>query len=108
KGLLSEEHFTVDGTLIEAWDGQKSFKPRAGAPPPSDSDCGNPGVNIRGQKRTNDPHASTTDADARLYKKAKGQGQKLPFPGQVLMETRSGLVREPRLTAATGTAEREA
>src|SRR3990170_3642666 len=57
KGLLSDEHFTVDGTLSEAWAGQKSFKPRAGAQPPSDSDCGNPSLNFRGQKRTNYTHA---------------------------------------------------
>ena len=108
KGLLSDEHFTVDGTLIEAWAGQKSFKPRAGAQPPTDSDAGNPSVDFRGQKRTNDTHASTTDADAQLYKKAKGQEAKLAFLGHVLMENRNGLVVETRLTAATGTAEREA
>lgn len=108
KGLLSDEHFTVDGTLIEAWAGQKSFKPRESAPPPSDPDAGNPSVNFRGQKRTNDTHASTTDPDAKLYKKAKGQEAKLAFLGHVLMENRNGLVVETRLTAATGTAEREA
>ncbi len=108
QGLLSDEHFTVDGTLIEAWAGQKSFKPRAGAPPPTDTDAGNPSVDFRGQKRTNDTHASTTDPDAKLYKKAKGQEAKLAFLGHVLMENRNGLVVETRLTAATGTAEREA
>jgi transposase len=109
KGLLSDEHFTGDGTLIEAWAGQKSFKPRAGAPPPpTDSDAGNPSVDFRGEKRTNDTHASTTDPDARLYKKAKGQEAKLGFLGHVLMENRHGLVVETRLTKATGTAEREA
>jgi transposase len=109
QGLLSDEHFTVDGTLIEAWAGQKSFKPRAGTPlPPTDSDAGNPHVDFRGQKRTNDTHASTTDPDAQLYKKAKGQEAKLAFLGHALMENRHGLVVETRLTAATGTAEREA
>lgn len=109
QGLLSDEHFTVDGTLIEAWAGQKSFKPRAGTPPPpTDADAGNPTVNFRGQKRTNDTHASTTDPDARLFKKAKGQEAKLGFLGHVLMENRHGLVVETRLTKATGTAEREA
>ena len=98
----------MDGTRIEAWAGQKSFKPRTGAQPPSDSDCGNPSLNFRGQKRTNDTHASTTDAAAQLYKKAKGQEAKLAFLGHVLMENRNGLVVETRLTAATGTAEREA
>jgi transposase len=109
KGLLSDEHFTVDGTLIEAWAGQKSFKPRTDTPsPPSDGDGGNPRVDFRGQRRTNDTHASTTDADARLYKKAKGQEAKLGFLGHVLMENRNGLVVETRLTRATGTAERQA
>ena len=108
QGLLSDEHFTVDGTLIEAWAGQKSFKPRAGAQPPTDSDAGNPSVNFRGQRRSNDTHASTSDADARLYKKAKGQEAKLAFLGHVLMENRNGLVVETRLTKATGAAEREA
>jgi transposase len=109
KGLISDEHFTVDGTLIEAWAGQKSFKPRGEAPtPPTDSDSGNPSVDFRGQRRTNDTHASTTDADAKLFKKAKGQEAKLGFLGHVLMENRNGLVVETRLTAATGTAEREA
>jgi len=110
KGLLSDEHFTVDGTLIEAWAGQKSFKLRqpTDTPPPADSDSGNPTVNFRGEKRSNDTHASTTDADARLYKKAKGQEAKLAFLGHVLMENRNGLVVETRLTHATGTAEREA
>jgi transposase len=113
KGLLSDEHFTVDGTLIEAWAGQKSFKRREPAettPPPSapDSDPGNPTVNFRGQQRRNDTHASSTDPDARLYKKAKGQEAKLGFLGHVLMENRHGLVVQTRLTQATGTAEREA
>src|SRR3972149_1030664 len=109
QGLLSDEHFTVDGTLIEAWAGPKRFKPRSGAPPPpTDSDSGNPSVNFRGQRRTNDTHASTTDADAKLYKKAKGQEAKLAFLGHVLMENRHGLVVETRLTTATGTAERGA
>ncbi|MGC1449569.1 MAG: IS5 family transposase [Candidatus Sulfotelmatobacter sp.] len=108
QGWLSDEHFTVDGTLIEAWAGQKSFQPKAGTPPPTDSDAGNPDVDFRGQKRSNDTHASTTDPDARLYKKAKGQEAKLAFLGHVLMENRHGLVVQTRLTRATGTAEREA
>jgi transposase len=108
QGLLSDEHFTVDGTLIEAWAGQKSFQPKTGTPPPTDSDAGNPDVNFRGQKRSNDTHASTTDPDARLYKKAKGHEAKLAFLGHVLMENRHGLVVQTRLTPATGTAEREA
>jgi transposase len=108
QGRLSDEHFTVDGTLIEAWAGQKSFKPRTGAPLPTDSDAGNPSVNFRGERRTNDPPASTTDPDAQLYKKAKGQEAKLAFLGPVLMENRNGLGVETRLSKARGTAEREA
>lgn len=109
KQLLSDEHFTVDGTLIEAWASQKSFKPKGEVkPPPPDSDAGNPSVDFRGEKRTNQTHASTTDPEARLYKKAKGQEAKLGFLGHVLMENRHGLVVETRLTGAQGRAEREA
>jgi transposase len=85
--LLSDEHFSVDGTLIQAWAGQKSFKPKGdggAAPPPSDP--GNPTVDFRGEKRTNVTHASTTDPDARLYKKANGQEAKLCYLGHVLIE----------------------
>jgi transposase len=106
--LLSDEHFTVDGTLIEAWASLKSFKPKAGAPVDPPDDPGNPSVNFRGEKRTNATHASTTDPDARLYKKAKGQEAKLGYLGHVLMENRHGLIVDTRLTLATGTAEREA
>ncbi len=107
-GLLSDEHFTVDGTLIEAWASQKSFKPKAGdeAEPPAEGS--NPEVNFRGEKRRNDTHQSTTDPEARLYKKAQGHEAKLGYLGHVLMENRHGLVVNTRLTLATGTAEREA
>ena len=105
--LLSDEHFTVDGTLIEAWAGQKSFTKKAAPTPPTD-DPGNPSVNFRGERRTNATHVSTTDPEARLYKKAAGQEAKLCFLGHVLMENRHGLVVNTRLTPATGTAEREA
>jgi transposase len=107
--LLSDEHFTVDGTLIEAWAGQKSFKGKGtpALPEPPD-DPGNPSINFRGERRTNATHASTTDPEARLYKKAKGQEAKLCYLGHVLMENRHGLVVDTRLTQATGTAEREA
>jgi IS5 family transposase len=109
QGLLSDDHFTVDGTLIEAWAGQKSFKPKAGSTqPPTDSDAGNPSLNFRGQRRTNDTHVSTTDPEARLCKKAKGHEAKLGFLGHLLTENRHGLVVHTRLTSATGTAEREA
>ena len=107
--LLSDEHFTVDGTLIEAWAGQKSFKQKTDAAPvPPPDDPGNPSVDFRGERRTNATHASTTDPEARLYKKAAGQEAKLCFLGHVLMENRHGLVVNTRLTQATGTAEREA
>ncbi len=107
--LLSDEHFTVDGTLIEAWAGQKSFKRKTDAAPvPPPDDPGNPSVDFRGERRTNATHASTTDLEARLYKKASGQEAKLCFLGHVLMENRHGLVVNTRLTQATGTAEREA
>lgn len=110
QGVLSAEHFTVDGTLIEAWASLKSFRPRDEDPghrPPPD-DPGNPTVNFHGQRRTNATHQSTTDPDARLYKKAGGHEAKLSYLGHVLMENRHGLVVDTRLTLATGTAEREA
>jgi transposase len=107
--LLSDEHFTVDGTLIEAWAGQKSFKSKTEtAPTPPKDDPGNPSVDFRGERRTNATHVSTTDPEARLYKKAAGQEAKLCFLGHVLMENRHGLVVNATVTPATGTAEREA
>jgi transposase len=107
--LLSDEHFTVDGTLIEAWAGQKSFTRRGVEPPaPPPDDPGNPSIDFRGERRTNATHASTTDPEARLYKKAKGQEAKLCYLGHVLMENRHGLVVNARVTQATGTAERDA
>jgi transposase len=109
RNLLSDEHFTVDGTLIEAWAGQKSFKQtQAAAPEEPPDDPGNPRINFRGERRTNATHASTTDPEARLYKKARGQEAKLCYLGHVLMENRHGLVVDTRITPATGTAERDA
>jgi transposase len=104
--LLSSEHFTVDGTLVEAWAGQKSFK-KKGAPETAPDDPGNPTVDFHGERRTNDTHASTTDPEARLYKKAQGQEAKLCYLGHVLMENRHGLAVQTRVTQATGAAERE-
>jgi transposase len=104
--LLSDEHFTVDGTLIEAWASMKSFRPKDGAPPEGVAGR-NPEVDFHGEKRLNQTHASTTDPEARLFKKGKGKEAKLCFMGHVLMENRHGLIVAPRLTAATGTAERE-
>ena len=106
--LLSDEHFTVDGTLIEAWAGQKSFKKRGSSSGRSTDDPGNPTVDFKGETRTNDTHQSTTDPDARLYKKTAGQESKLCYLGHVMMENRNGLVVNARVTKATGTAEREA
>ncbi len=107
KPLLSDEHFSVDGTLIEAWASMKSFRPKDGSGgPPAPGRNGE--VDFRGEPRSNDTHASTTDPDARLYKKAAGQAAKLCHMGHVLMENRNGLVVDTSLTKATGTAEREA
>ena len=106
-GLLSDEHFTVDGTLLEAWASHKSFKPKGGDRTPPD-DPKNPSVNFHGQTRRNDTHASTTDPDARLYKKGGGHEAKLAYLGHLLTENRHGLIVDTAVTAATGTAERDA
>jgi transposase len=107
KPLLSDEHFSVDGTLIEAWASMKSFRPKDGSgEPPVEGRNGE--RDFHGEKRSNETHASTTDPDARLYKKAAGQAARLCHMGHVLMENRNGLVVEASLTPATGTAEREA
>jgi transposase len=109
RGLLSDEHFTVDGTLIEAAASLKSFKPRDGQPPPtSDDDPGNPSVDFHGEKRSNATHQSTTDPEARLLRKGRGKEAKLVFMGHALMENRNGLLVDFQLTEATGTAERDA
>lgn len=106
--LLSDEHFTVDGTLIEAWAGQKSFKPKRSCRNDTPDDPGNPTVDFRGQKRSNDTHASTTDPEARLFRKSFGTESKLCFSGHVLMDNRHGLAVDARLTTANSRAEREA
>jgi transposase len=107
KRLLSSEHFSVDGTLIEAWASMKSFKPKE---PPAGGDSGNGGRNapadFRGEKRSNQTHRSTTDPDARLYRKGPGMEAKLCFIGHGLMENRSGLIVDARLTRVSGHAER--
>ena len=104
--LLSHEHFTVDGTLLEAWASQKSFRPRDQDPP--DASGGNPTVNFHGERRRNVTHQSTTDPDARLYKKAVGREARLGYLGHVLMEHRSGLVVNAMVTPADGYGERDA
>jgi transposase len=106
-GLLSDEHFTVDGTLLEAWASHKSFKPKEGAPRPPD-DPKNPTVNFHGTTRRNDTHQSTSDPDARLYKKAVGREAKLGYLAHLLTENRHGLIVDTAVTAASGTAERDA
>jgi IS5 family transposase len=108
--LLSAEHFTVDGTLVQAWAGQKSFrakKPEAKRTVPPD-DAGNATVDFHGEKRSNQTHQSTSDAEARLYKKSAGSEARLSYLGHVLTENRNGLVVGTRVTQSTGTAEREA
>src|SRR5437870_3658333 len=107
EGLLSDEHFTVDGTLLEAWASQKSFKPKGTHGPPPD-DPKNPTVNFHGETRRNDTHQSTTDPDARLYKKAGGREAKLAYLAHLLTENRHGLIVDTAVTAASGTAERDA
>jgi Transposase DDE domain/Serpin (serine protease inhibitor) len=99
--FMSDEHFTVDGTLIQAWASQKSFRSKDG------SDDGD-GANFHGQKRSNETHESTTDADARLYKKSYGKESKLSYLGHALVENRNGLIAAAMVTHADGYAERDA
>jgi len=105
KALLSDEHFSVDGTLIEAWASTKSFRPRDGSGPPPDAGR-NGGQDFHGQRRSNDTHASTTDPDARLYRKGRGKEAKLCFMGHALMENRHGLIVGAAAARASGHAER--
>jgi transposase len=107
--LLSSDHFSVDGTLIEAWASMKSVKPKDGSgEPPAPGGGRNAEADFHGQKRSNDSHASTTDPDARLYRKGKGKETKLCFIGHGLMENRHGLLVDACLTLADGHAERVA
>jgi transposase/IS5 family transposase len=105
KPFMSDEHFTVDGTLIEAWASHQSFRRKDGKgnPPEAGGD-----VDFHGEKRKNETHASTTDPEARLFKKSKGSEAKLSYLGHVLMENRNGLLVQTFLTEANGRAEREA
>ena len=107
-GLLSGDHFTVDGTLIKTRASLKSFRPKDGEPPVSTGGNRNPEVDFHGEKRCNDTHASVTDPKSRLFKKGKGKEAKLCFMGHILMENRNGLAAGARVTQATGTAERGA
>jgi hypothetical protein len=106
--LLSDEHFSVDGTLIEAWASQKSFQRRDGGDQKPKDDPGNPTVNFHGETRSNETHQSTTDPDARLARKSSGHEAKLAYCGNVLMENRHGLVVDTELLQCNGTAERDA
>ena len=108
KGLLSDEHFTVDGTLIEAWASQKSFQPKDKDPQDPGEQGKNPEVEFHDKSRSNETHRSTTDGDARLLKKTPGAEARLGYMGHVLMENRNGLVVQQLLTKGSGTAEREA
>jgi transposase len=107
KGLTSDEHFTVDGTLLEAWAGAKGFQPRDKKSPPPD-DPGNPTVNFRGERRSNETHASKTDPDALLARKSGGKESKLSYSGNLLVENRNGLIVDAEVFQANGTAERDA
>jgi transposase/IS5 family transposase len=108
RGWLSDAHFTVDGTLIQAWASLKSFAPKDGQRKKTDDDPGNPSVDFKGQKRSNATHQSTTDPEARLAKKAAGQEAKLSYSLHVLMENRHGLCAGLEVTRTSGTAETEA
>jgi len=107
KGLTSDEHFTVDGTLLEAWAGAKSFQAKDKKQPPPD-DPGNPTVNFRGEKRSNDTHVSKTDPEALSARHGQGKESKLSYSGNLLVENRNGLIVDAEVFQANGTAEREA
>ncbi len=108
KGLTSDEHFTVDGTLLEAWASQKSFQPKQEKPAPPPDDPGNPTVNFRGERRSNETHESKTDPDALLARKSQGKESKLSYSGNLLVENRNGLIVDGEVFVANGTAERDA
>src|SRR5512143_322229 len=109
-GLMSDDHFTVDGTLIEAWASMKSFRPKGekASERPTDGDPGNSTVDFHGEKRSNKTHESTTDPESRLMRKSRGKEAKLCYGAHFLMENRNGLLADLRITQATGTAEEEA
>ena len=106
--LVSSDHFSVDGTLIEAWASVKSFKAKDGSGKPPEGGGRNATVDFKGEERKNDTHASTTDPEARLFKKSKGDKSRLCYMGHALMENRNGLAVDVETTLATGKAEREA
>ena len=108
KGLTSDEHFTVDGTLLEAWASQKSYQVREGKQPSPADDPGNPTVNFRGERRSNQTHASKTDPEAQMARKGEGKESKLSYSGNLLVENRNGLIVNAEVFVANGTAERDA
>ncbi len=107
QGLTSDEHFTVDGTLLEAWASVKSFQRKDGQNPPPPDDPGNPTVNFRGERRSNRTHESNTDPDAKLARKSDGKEAKLSYSGNLLVENRNGLIVNAMVWEANGTAERD-
>jgi transposase len=107
-GLVSDEHFTVDGTLLEAWASLKSFHPKDGKQGTPPDDPGNPTVDFHGQKRSNETHKSKTDPDAKLARKGAGKEARLSYSGNLLVENRSGLIVDAELLEANGRAERDA
>ena len=106
-GLTSDEHFSVDGTLIEAWASLKSFRPRDDSDDPGRGGGRNPDRDFHGERRRNETHASTTDPESRLFRKGKGKEAKMAYMGHVLTENRNGLVVDAKVSQATGTAERD-
>jgi len=108
QGLTSDEHFSVDGTLLEAWASTKSFQSKKGKPGPPPDDPGNPTVDFRGQRRSNQTHESKTDPDALLARKGDGKESKLSYSGNLLIENRNGLIVSAEVLTANGTAERDA
>jgi hypothetical protein len=108
KGLTSDEHFTVDGTLLEAWASLKSFQPKEGKPTPPPDDPSNPTVNFHGEKRSNQTHESKTDPESLLARKSEGKESRLSYSGNLLVENRNGLIVDAEVFQANGTAERDA
>lgn len=106
--LISEDHFSVDGTLLQAWASQKSVRPRDDKDPPASGGGKNPEVDFHGEKRRNETHVSRTDPEALFARKGNGQEARLSYAGHILMENRNGLILDLLVTQATGTAEREA
>ena len=108
RGLLSQEHFTLDGTLLEAWASHKSFAPKSGPTDPTDDDPSNPTIDFRGERRSNETHQSTTDPDARLARKSNGERSRLSYQANALFENRHGLVIATKVTQPGYYAECEA